>query len=195
MNIGIITATGSNLTSLENTLKGHQVKRVSQPEEAMGFDALILPGVGHASAAMKKIEPWFSFLKESTQPILGICVGMQILFSYLEESKSSGLSLLQGAVKEIPLLNDGPVPHMGWNQVKTLTNDTDLFSGLSGASFYFIHSYACPVISPQTQASFNYNGQWSAVVQERNFTGVQFHPEKSGSAGQRFINNYLETIK
>jgi glutamine amidotransferase len=125
-----------------------------------------------------------------TQPVLGICLGMQLLFAGSEEGDTECLGILPGRVSRFPERQGLPVPHMGWNQVVART-DSLLLHGLESASYvYFVHSYAAPV-GPYTEAVADYGGEFSALVRHENFFGTQFHPERSSNAGQRILANFL----
>ena len=130
-------------------------------------------------------------IKACTQPVLGICLGMQLLGRRSEES--NGVDLLGIIDEDVPKMTDHglPLPHMGWNRVYAKAGDR-LFRGIEdGAYFYFVHSYAMPV-NAHTIAQCNYGEAFTAAVQKDNFFGVQFHPERSGAAGAQLLKNFLE---
>jgi glutamine amidotransferase len=130
-----------------------------------------------------------------TQPLLGICLGMQLLFSASAEAaagnaETTGLGIVPGRVERLLASTNLPVPHMGWNQFEPLVIDP-LFDGIpTGAYFYYVHSYAAPV-SAATIACCDYGGKFTAAVRRDNFRGVQFHPERSAAAGARLLANFL----
>jgi glutamine amidotransferase len=130
-----------------------------------------------------------------TQPLLGICLGMQLLYGASAEATSGstetrGLGIVPGRVQRLLAAPDQPVPHMGWNQAEPLGNDP-LFDGIAaGAYFYFVHSYAAPV-TPATLATCEYGSLFTAAVRRDNFRGVQFHPERSAGAGARLLANFI----
>jgi glutamine amidotransferase len=126
-----------------------------------------------------------------TQPVLGICLGMQLLFEHSAEGDTRTLGVIPGSVRRIAASADRPVPHMGWNRVHWNRGDP-LFAGIApDAYMYFVHSFAAEV-SPATTACVDYGAPLSAAVQLRNFRGVQFHPERSAAAGARLLANFLE---
>ncbi|WP_100644632.1 imidazole glycerol phosphate synthase subunit HisH [Alteromonas facilis] len=157
-------------------------------------DKVLLPGVGSASAAMASIqskqltEP----LRALTQPVLGVCLGMQLMVSSSEESRegrTACLDLIPGEVKRMQV-GEKRLPHMGWNSV-TPTHQQDLFKHIpSGSFFYFVHSY-CVEPFAHTLATCEYGQTFSAAIQKDNFFGVQFHPERSGDAGAQLLKNFV----
>jgi glutamine amidotransferase len=156
-------------------------------------DKLFLPGVGTAQAAMDQIRErdLIELIQACTQPVLGICLGMQILGSHSDENQ--GVQTL-GIIDEpvLKMTDHGlPLPHMGWNRVYAKAGDR-LFRDIEdGSYFYFVHSYAMPVCG-STIAQANYGEPFTAAVQKDNFYGVQFHPERSGAAGAKLLKNFLE---
>lgn len=161
-------------------------------------DKLILPGVGTAVAAMQKLNDRHlpELVRSLKQPVLGICLGMQMMGLASEESMNSGtaciktLGITPGTVR-LMQTGDLPLPHMGWDQV-THDGSCPLFAGLkSGTYFYFVHSYAMDV-TKDTVGVCTYGSQFTAVFQHDNFFGTQFHPEKSGAAGARLLKNFIE---
>lgn len=164
------------------------------PETISGADHVILPGVGSAPFAMRKIHErnLGPVLKDLSQPLMGICLGMQLLFESLSEGGTDieGLGLIPGHVKS---LNTGtlPTPHMGWNTL-TLEQETPLLKNISNRDYaYFVHSYAVPV-SGVTLASTQYCESFSAVIGHENVYGCQFHPERSSRTGATILSNFLE---
>jgi imidazole glycerol-phosphate synthase subunit HisH len=125
-----------------------------------------------------------------TQPVLGICLGMQLLFTSSEEEDAQCLGVIPAKVGRLPQSSELPVPHMGWNQV-VLRGVTPLLDGVVDGDYaYFVHSYAVPV-GPYTRAVTDYGGEFSAVVEQDNFYGAQFHPERSSRLGARLLRNFL----
>ena len=158
-------------------------------------DKVFLPGVGSANAAMASIEKkqLISCIQSLTQPVLGICLGMQLMVEKSEESLRGNtpcLGLIPGQVKRLQV-GDLRLPHMGWN---TVTPDADarLFKGIdAGSYFYFVHSFAVAV-SEFTMASCQYGMDFSAAIHKNNFFGVQFHPERSSDAGAHLLKNFID---
>ncbi len=131
-----------------------------------------------------------SVLSTLTQPVLGICLGMQLLFESTDEDATKGLGVFSGVVRRLKSSPKYPVPHMGWNELKNAKADP-LLEGLVENSYaYFVHSYAAPV-SELTLATARYSAAITAVVRRRNFWGTQFHPERSGATGVQVLKNFL----
>ena len=160
---------------------------------------VILPGVGAADAAMAQLKEkkLIDVLRDLTQPVLGICLGMQLMFTASEEGAKAGcmtpcLGLLAGTVQRLPASQDRPVPHMGWNQVVLSDRSHPLLRGVTNSDYvYFVHSFAVPV-GTQTLASCDYGFPFTAVAGFRNFLGCQFHPERSGAVGARILKNFMD---
>ena len=162
-------------------------------------DFVILPGVGRAATAMKRLEQLDLVQKipQLQQPVLGICLGMQLLFDRSAEGNVACLGIIPTTVESIPPDASLSVPHMGWNQNHWLEKPTinRLSAGIeSGFHGYFVHSYSAPV-GAWTLASCAYGITFSSIVAWKNFFGIQFHPERSGSAGQQLLVNFLELDK
>jgi imidazole glycerol-phosphate synthase subunit HisH len=158
-------------------------------DEIASADKVILPGVGAAGYAMERIEALglAPVLRSLRQPALGICLGMQLLFDSSEEEDVICLGLIAGRVRKLEPGPGRPVPHMGWSRIEVREETVGLGSG---DYVYFAHSYACDS-GPETVASADYGRDIPAVVRKGNWTGAQFHPERSGEAGARFLRGWL----
>ncbi|EMT6575543.1 imidazole glycerol phosphate synthase subunit HisH [Providencia rettgeri] len=196
MNVVILDTGCANLASVAYAVKrlGYDPVVSRDTNTILQADKVFLPGVGTASAAMEKLteRELVPLIKALTQPVLGICLGMQLLGSFSEEGQSTVplLRLIDSPVQKMDA-NGLPVPHSGWNQVKALAGNP-LFRDIpDNAYFYFVHSYSMP-ISSNTIAQTQYGNPFSSAVNRDNFYGVQFHPERSGTAGSRLIQNFLE---
>lgn len=195
MDVVILDTGCANLFSVKAAVKrlGYEPVVSRDSDIVLKADKLFLPGVGTAQAAMDQIieRDLVDLIKACTQPVLGICLGMQLLASSSEES--GGIATL-GIVEQnvIKMPERGlPLPHMGWNQVSAKAGH-HLFRGIDeNAYFYFVHSYAMPVCE-NTIAQTLYGDPFTAAVQKDNFFGVQFHPERSGTAGAQLLKNFLE---
>lgn len=160
-------------------------------EKIATADKVILPGVGAAGYAMKQIgaRNLRPVLLGLDQPVLGICLGMQILFDRSEEDGAECLGVMSGNVRKLPNSPERPVPHMGWSRLEV----SDESIGLrSGDYVYFAHSFACEP-TPEMIASAEYGLPVPAVVRKKNWLGAQFHPERSGEAGARFLEGFLKS--
>ncbi len=201
--IGIIDYGMGNLYSLSKALErlGSSYEFVSRPERLGDFDGLILPGVGAFGDAMSNIrelglDESIRTYAESGRPILGICLGMQLLFERSEEhGQHSGLGLLEG--EAVRFRGDYKVPHMGWNQLTVMQNGHPLLDGVeSGDYVYFVHSYHVRVADPAILlATSDYHQDVTAIVGRGNVCGMQFHPEKSGETGMRLLSNFAKTCE
>jgi glutamine amidotransferase len=196
--IAIINYKAGNLASVANALKRLQsefviTSDISVLETANG---IIFPGVGHAKPAMEslrenKLDTW---LKDTKKPVLGICLGMQLLFSSTEEGDTGCLEILEGRLKKFSSTDD-KVPHMGWNTCIEFKSHA-LLNGINPEDyFYYVHSY----FAPETSCSIGickYAGvKFSSMVAKDNFMGVQFHPEKSGKTGEKLLSNFLQLVQ
>lgn len=192
--IGIIDYGAGNIRSVGNALERLGVRyfvsnKVNELEKA---EKLILPGVGEARNAMESLDRvgLINWLLNVDVPFLGICIGMQILFEHSAERDTRCLGVLGGSVDKF----DGTkvkVPHMGWNKVR-LQRSSPLFKDIrDGEFFYFVHSYRAPVVEESIGVA-DYQSRFSAAVQKQNFYGVQFHTEKSGTAGLQVLRNFVE---
>lgn len=195
MKVVILDTGCANLSSVKWAIDrlGYKVDVSRDPDLVLRADKLFLPGVGTAQAAMAQLEErdLIELVKACTQPVLGICLGMQLLGRNSEENH--GVNTL-GIIDAPAALMDTqglPLPHMGWNQILPQAGNR-LFRGIDeGSYFYFVHSYAMPV-NVHTIAQCHYGVPFTAAVQKDNFFGVQFHPERSGKAGAQLLKNFLE---
>lgn len=158
-------------------------------ETIAGADKVILPGVGAAGFAMERVDALGlrSTLTGLEQPALGICLGMQLLFEGSDEEDTSCLGLIPDRVRKLEPAPGRPVPHMGWTQVRVTALDLGI---ADGDYLYFAHSYACDA-GPAAVATASYGREIAAAVRQRNWLGAQFHPERSGEAGARFLESFL----
>jgi len=197
MKIVILDTKCSNTFSLICSIKrlGFFSTVSSNKNEIKSSDKLFIPGVGTAATAMETIHNnnLYNILREYKKPVLGICLGMQLLCKISDENNGTNmLNILDVHVQKL-LSNSSmlPIPHMGWNKVY-YNNNENIFQGIkNGSHFYFIHTYHVPICSYSTSRSC-YGKFFSASIKNKNFYGVQFHPEKSGEYGQKLIKNFLE---
>ncbi|ADU69866.1 imidazole glycerol phosphate synthase subunit HisH [Pantoea sp. At-9b] len=195
MNVVILDTGCANLSSVKWAVErlGYTPEVSRDPDVVLRADKLFLPGVGTAQAAMNQLQErdLIELVKACTQPVLGICLGMQLLGRGSDEN--GGITTL-GILDEPVTLMDTkglPLPHMGWNQITSQAGN-HLFRGIDdGSYFYFVHSYAMPV-NANTIAQCEYGLPFTAALQKDNFFGVQFHPERSGKAGAQLLKNFLE---
>lgn len=190
----IIDSGGANLASLQFAFErlGAQTRVSAEATEIKSAARVILPGVGSAGDAMSRLRKngVADLLPSLTQPVLGICLGMQLLFERSEEGNTACLGILPDEVKRLQPAQGRPVPHMGWNQLSPLREDP-LLEGISADDYvYFVHSFAVPV-STMTLASADYGIALAAIVRRGNFWGTQFHPERSAQTGARVLANFL----
>jgi imidazole glycerol-phosphate synthase subunit HisH len=187
MKIAIIKYNAGNTQSLLFALEriGCTAIVTDETEQILSADKVIFPGVGEAGSAMNylKSKNIDVVLPQLVQPVLGICLGMQLLCKHTEEANTAGLKIFDTDVKKF---TDGKVPHMGWNKLKGSTSLT----GTADNLYYFVHSYYA-AICDDTVAVTDYGIQFSSVLQKENFYGVQFHPEKSAKAGEQLLKNFL----
>jgi len=190
----IIDSGGANLASLQFALErlGVHARISSDAAEISNAERLILPGVGSAGAAMQRLEGarLVEPVRRFRRPVLGICLGMQLLFQLSAEGSTPCLGVLDGTVERLQARRGLPVPHMGWNSLSLLRHDPLLEDIASGEYVYFVHSFAAPP-SGATLATAHYGADVSAVVRSGNFWGTQFHPERSGSTGATILRNFL----
>jgi glutamine amidotransferase len=196
-NIVIVNTGCANISSVKFAVERLGTKvTVSDDEQIIqAADKVFLPGVGSAHAAMASInqKQLTQCIQGLTQPVLGICLGMQLMVEQSAESLTGNtqcLGLMAGQVKRMQV-GDLRLPHMGWNTVTPIA-DAPLFKGIgSGSYFYFVHSFAVSV-SSFTLASCQYGMEFSAAIHKDNFFGVQFHPERSSDAGAQLLKNFID---
>ncbi len=203
MKLGVINYGMGNLGSVITAIKnlGFQADMCVSPLDLKDMDKIILPGVGSFFDAMKELERknWVPAINEHVsikeRPLLGICLGMQLLASIGNEGgKVVGLGLIPGEVKHLADLGcQERVPHIGWNEIQ-LKKESVIFNGIfSGHDFYFVHSYAfMPSDAQHISATVSYSNDVVASVENKNVFGTQFHPEKSSKAGLRILQNFLD---
>jgi glutamine amidotransferase len=196
MQLVIIDSGGANIASLRYAIDrlGVASELTTSPEKVRAASHVILPGVGAAADCMgrlQKIPGLVDTIRKLRQPMLGICVGMQLLFESSQEGEVPCLGLLPGRVRRFADREDLPVPHMGWNQLEFEPGSPLLKDIQPGDHVYFVHSYSAPV-SPLTVASATYGEQFSALVQSGNVFGAQFHPERSARIGALLLRNFLQ---
>jgi glutamine amidotransferase len=196
MNVALFDYGAGNLHSLGKALEaaGTQVTVTSDWTEALGLDALVLPGVGafgHAAAALPTDRTPLRQALEAGLPCLGICLGMQLLFDGSEESEGSGIGLVPGSVRR---LQTSIVPQMGWNDVDT--SQDPLFDGAAPLVAYYANSYVCEPLDPRDAIAWSeYEGtRYVAGVRKAQTWGVQFHPEKSSDRGRRLVANWVSLV-
>jgi imidazole glycerol-phosphate synthase subunit HisH len=190
--IAIIKYNAGNITSVQNALNrlGYESIITDEEEEIRNADKVIFPGVGEASTAMEYLRKrkLDVLIKSLTQPVLGICLGQQLMCAFSEENNTTCLGIFDAEVKLFPPVE--LVPHMGWNNVEA--KQSKLFEGIEDEdNFYFVHSYYA-TICENTIATCNYILPFSAAMQINNFYATQFHPEKSADIGERILRNFLE---
>jgi glutamine amidotransferase len=190
----IIESGGANIASLQFALERLGVAAAVSADAAQIRAAthVILPGVGAAADAMARLRlaQLDSLIPQLQQPVLGICLGMQLLFDTSAEGAAECLKIVPGRAERLTAAPGRPVPHIGWNTLD-MRRTSALTAGLGPSDYaYFVHSYALPV-SDTTVASASYGGEFSACIEWRNFYGAQFHPERSAAVGARLLRNFI----
>ena len=200
--IAVIDSGICNLRSVTKALEavGGRIQVVSTPAEAEGASALVLPGVGalrdcvaslHASGLDRLVHEWIA----ADRPFLGICLGMQALFEHSEEGDVKGLGVFPGEVLRFRLPPAYKIPHMGWNSIRLLQENSPIAAGLAreGEGFYFVHSYHCKAADPSlVLAECDYGGPFTAAIARGRVFATQFHPEKSQSRGLALYRNFVD---
>ena len=193
MKVSIVKYNAGNIASVQNALGrlGVESEVTDDADILSHADKVIFPGVGEASTAMRYLRErgLDSAIKTLTQPVLGICLGMQLLCSHSEENDTDCLGIFPNKVKRL-ISDDLKIPHMGWNTVSNLR--PAMFAGVDeNAYVYFVHGYYVET-SVESTATCNYEIDFAAAIQRENFYAVQFHPEKSGAVGERILENFLK---
>lgn len=198
--VAIFDYGAGNIFSLKNSLEkaGATVDVITDFDRPNNYSGLLLPGVGNFDPAIKSItkisKTDFKEFVRDTTPVLGICLGMEMFFEKSEEGKEQGLNVIDGEVIVLP--SSLKVPHMGWNDLEIKKPGKILQGVENGSWVYFVHSYRVkPASSDVITAESDYGIKVPAVVEQDNFIGTQFHPEKSGSVGKIMINNFLDVCK
>lgn len=192
MDLKIVNYGAGNIKSIQFAFQrlGYQAVLTTDPEAILKADKVIFPGVGEASSAMRKLKQsgLDTLIPELKQPVLGICLGMQLMCNSTEEGDTKGLGIFDTDVKRFS--NEVKVPQMGWNTVTNL--NSDLFKSIEeGAYMYLVHSYYAENCN-QNIATTSYELDYASALENDNFFGVQFHPEKSGKVGEQLLKNFLE---
>jgi len=195
MSLAVVDSGGANISSVLHALGrlGVEPLFTSDADLIRRADRVILPGVGAAGRAMDVLRGHglVDAICSLTQPVLGICLGMQLLFESSEEDDADLLGLIPARLERFRKTDGLRVPHMGWNVIRSVQAD-EFTHSLDGSWFYFVHSYAAPV-GDWTLASSIHGQSFSAVVRRNNFYGAQFHPERSAAAGARLLQNFLDS--
>jgi len=191
----LLDAGGANFGSLRAAFARMDIDACVSADPGRIAEAthLVLPGVGAAAAAMRRLREngLDEVIPRTAQPLLGICLGMQLLFESSEEGEATCLGLLPGRVRRLRGAPGRRVPHMGWNRLRTRARDP-LAAGLDGEHAYFVHGYAAPSGSEFALAYSTHGESFPALVSRGRICGAQFHPERSGRTGARLLENFLE---
>ena len=195
MEVVLIDAGGANIGSVRYAFErlGANARFSADPAVIAAADRVVLPGVGAAAAAMARLHELGleSCVRDLRQPLLGVCLGMQLLFDSSEEGDVDCLGLLPGRVRKLKGSPTLRVPHMGWNTLEPVLDDALLDGVTAGDSAYFVHGYAAPVTC-DTLATSTHGETFAAVVRRGNRMGAQFHPERSATTGARILENFLK---
>lgn len=191
MKLAIVDLAYGNIGSIRFAFErlGANPVVTADPDQIAGAERVVLPGVGAAGHAMRRIESLGlgDCLRSLTQPALGICLGMQLLFTRSEEEDTKCLGIVEGEVRALKAAPGMPVPHMGWSKLSVTGGDLGI---RNGDYVYFAHGFACDP-GPATVATASYGSKIPAAVRQSNWLGAQFHPERSGTAGARFLEAFL----
>lgn len=196
MTLAIIDTSTANIASVRYALERLDAPYVlaRTPDEAAACDRVILPGVGAAGPAMNrlKLTGWADALQAETRPLLGVCLGMQLLFEHSVESDCAMLGLIPGRIEKLDPGEAGPWPHMGWNTLTDFADGEVLLDGVAERErVYFVHGFYAPV-GEHTVAQTAYGPAITAIARKGRVAGCQFHPERSADVGARILKNFLE---
>jgi glutamine amidotransferase len=192
--VAIIDSGGANITSLLSAFQrlGVSAELTADADVIRSADRVLLPGVGAARDAMSRLTRanLVDVIRELTQPVMGICLGMQLLCDRSEEDDVECLGIIPGTARKLPVADSCPVPNMGWCATRHTVQHAVLDGVADGDHFYYVHSYALPV-SEHTIATAQHASTFSAMLGKDNFVAAQFHPERSSTAGARILGNFL----
>lgn len=196
MNVAIIKYNAGNIFSVDCALRriGITAEITDDPEKIRKADKVIFPGVGEASSAMAHLRHHRldEVIRNLSQPLLGICIGQQLLCAHSEEGDTDCIGIFDVPVKRFhPSADRLKIPHMGWNRVQLTTENPLLTEALDNNFVYYVHSFYVP-LNCWTIAKTEYIGEFSAAMRKDNFFATQFHPEKSGDVGERILKNFIE---
>lgn len=196
MNVAIIKYNAGNIFSVDCALRriGVTAEITDDPEKIRKADKVIFPGVGEASSAMAHLRHHRldEVIRNLSQPLLGICIGQQLLCAHSEEGDTDCIGIFDVPVKRFQPSDDGlKIPHMGWNRIQLTTENPLLTEALDNNFVYYVHSFYVP-LNCWTIAKTEYIGEFSAAMRKDNFFATQFHPEKSGDVGERILKNFIE---
>lgn len=196
--VAIIDSGGANIASLLFAFRrlGVDAELTRDADVIRAARRVLLPGVGAARDAMRRLQDagLVDVIRKLQQPVLGICLGMQLLAEGSEEDNVECLGIVPGIAKRLPVADGFPVPNMGWCETSQLIAHPLLEGIDEGAYFYYLHSYALPV-SELTLATARHSRPFSAIIARDNFVAAQFHPERSSAAGARLLRNFVETMR
>jgi glutamine amidotransferase len=194
MAVAVVNSGGANISSVLHALRrlGAEPKFTDDPVQISAAEHVILPGVGAAGRAMDVLREHglVDVIRKLRQPVLGVCLGMQLLFESSEEDGAALLGLIPARLERFSGNGGLRVPHMGWNSIENIRPDP-LTGALDGKWFYFVHSFAAP-LGDWTLSSSRHGKRFSAIVRQGNFYGAQFHPERSAGAGAGLLRGFLE---
>ena len=195
--VAIIDSGGANIASLLYAFErlGMAAELTTDAATIRAADRVVLPGVGAAADAMQRLRDaqLIDVIRQLEQPVLGICLGMQLLCDASEEEDVECLGIIPGVAHKLPVVSGNPVPNMGWCETHHVASHSLLEGIADGAYFYFLHSYAIPR-SEHTLAVAAHAHEFSAIIGDNNFAGAQFHPERSSRAGAQLLRNFVGPV-